>query len=74
MANRNNKLKSVFGTNKYGLPDLPKKVSNVKIARLKHTEDRGGCSRCFPHGPETTNVTNKNKRRSWKNYRLNNWK
>ena len=74
MANRNNKLKSAFGTNRYGLADLPSKVSNVKVARIKHTEDRGGCSFCFPHGPETTNATSSKKRRNWKNHRVNRWK
>ena len=51
------------------LADLPRKVSNVRIARLVFFRTRGGCTYCFPHGPETTNSTRKKNRRSWKHHR-----
>jgi len=74
MANRNQKLRQVFSTNTQGIADMPEKISGVRVARILHTDERGGCSFCFPHGPETTNAAQKNKRRSWKNHRKNRWK
>jgi hypothetical protein len=55
----------MFGITAEGLPDTPKKMSNVKLSRLVHGDDRG-CSGCFPHGPETSNSTRNQNRRSWK--------
>jgi len=72
--NRNHKLQRAFGKDKIGFAALPEKVSNVKISRILHAEERGGCTRCFPHGPETTNASKKKNRRSWKNQRNKQWK
>ena len=62
-----------FGKNELGLVDFPKKISNVKISRLKFGKLRG-CSWCFPHGWETTNATISKNKRSWKFYRKNQYK
>ena len=71
--NRRQKLKRAFGKDSNGLIALPKKVSNVKVSRILHAEKRGGCTRCFPHGFETTNATVKKNKRSWKNQRKTRW-
>jgi len=62
------KVKKVIGKTAEGLPDTPQKMSNVKLSRIVHGEERG-CSRCFPHGIETDNSTVNKNRRSWKNHR-----
>ena len=62
------KVKKVLGQTPEGLPDIPQKISNVKLARIVHGEERG-CSRCFPHGVETDNSTVRKHRRSWKHHR-----
>jgi hypothetical protein len=62
------RVKKVVGATAEGLPDTPKKMSNIKLSRLVHGDERG-CSRCFPHGSETTNSTQAKNRRSWKNNR-----
>lgn len=68
MAMKNRKtLKTAYGAGAF--VDLPAKVGNVRIARLLFTRLRGGCSYCFPHGPETTNSSDDKKRRSWKHNR-----
>lgn len=61
-------LKKAFGVNELGFVDIPKKISNIKIARILFGDERG-CSHCFPHGYETTNATVSKNRRSWKNNR-----
>jgi hypothetical protein len=61
-------VKKVFGTTEEGLPDTPRKISNVQLSRIEHGAERG-CSFCFPHGSETTNSTARKKRRSWKHHR-----
>ena len=68
------RLARAFGTNDEGLPNLPRRISGVAVARLIHTDDRGGCSFCFPHGSETTNSKFKTNRRSWKNHRKTQYK
>jgi len=70
---RNHKLQKAFGKDKLGFAAMPRKVSNVKVSRIRHAEERGGCTRCFPHGPETTNATVRKKKRSWKNQRKKQW-
>ena len=50
------RLEAAFGVTEEGIIDVPKKISNVQIARIEHGEDRG-CSFCFPHGIETSNST-----------------
>ncbi len=62
------KIKKVIGKTAEGLPDMPLKISNVKLSRIVHGEERG-CSRCFPHGVETDNSKAGKNRRSWKNHR-----
>ncbi len=62
-------LARAFGTDDFGLPDLPAKIGNVAVARVAHLHDRGGCSRCFPHGFETFNSKFCKNRRSWKYHR-----
>jgi len=66
---RHVRLRKIFGVDEYGFPDIPKRISNVLIARIIHHEERGGCSICFPHGIDTTNATWKKNRQSWKNHR-----
>lgn len=68
------KLIKAFGLNEFGCIDFPKKISNVKISRIVHTERMGGCSFCFPHGYETTNSTLSKNTRSWKKNRKHQWK
>ncbi len=72
--NRRNKLKKAFGKGEINLAAIPKKISNVKISRVLNAEERGGCTRCFPHGFETTNATIKKNKRSWKNRRRKQYK
>jgi hypothetical protein len=62
------KLKKALGKTVAGLPDIPRKMSNVKLSRIVHGEERG-CSHCFPHGTETNNCTACKNWRSWKNHR-----
>jgi hypothetical protein len=62
-------LLKAFGVLTEVLADLPTKVGNVRIARLVFSQARGGCTYCFPHGPETTNSTRNKNRRSWKHHR-----
>src|SRR4051794_5614754 len=70
MAKKNRKaLSEAYGPGDGGLPDIPAKVGNLRIARLLFARLRGGCSLCFPHGWETTNSNCSKKRRSWKLYR-----
>lgn len=61
-------LKKAFGLNEFGLIDTPRKISNIRISRLKFGELMG-CSWCFPHGFETSNSTMFKNRRNWKYYR-----
>lgn len=68
-----NALKIAFGSNEYGLADLPSKISGVKISRLVVGESMG-CSRCFPHGYETVNRKGRKFQRNWKKYRKTQWK
>ncbi|WP_025744151.1 hypothetical protein [Aquimarina pacifica] len=68
------KLKKTFGLNEFGFVDFPKKVSNIKISRILHHEEMGGCSYCFPHGYETINATIYKNTRSWKKNRKKQWK
>ena len=73
--NRNKKLKMAFGKGEMNIAALPAATfSNVKIAGVFHIKEKGGCSICFPHGPETTNATNKKNKRSWKNRRRRQYK
>jgi len=64
-----NRLKRTFGTGEHGEIDIPKKIGNVKLSRIDHAAERGGCTRCYPHGIETTNATEKKNTRSWKKHR-----
>ncbi len=74
-VNRNKKLKKAFGKGKISMAAMPlAKFSNVKIAGVFHIKERGGCSICFPHGPETTNATIKKNKRSWKKRRKKQFK
>jgi hypothetical protein len=63
-----NRVIKVLGKTAEGLPDTPRKLSNVRLSRIVHGEARG-CSRCYPHGVETDNSTVRKNRRSWKNHR-----
>ncbi|KOY85982.1 phosphate ABC transporter substrate-binding protein [bacterium 336/3] len=66
-------LKKAFGVNEWGLVDYPIKISNVKVSRVLYGNDMG-CSRCFPHGYETTNSTIGKRQRNWKKFRKTKWK
>jgi len=67
-------VRRAFGVGEDGQILIPLKISNVVLARIEHAADRGGCTRCFPHGVETTNATCKKNRRSWKNDRKTQYK
>lgn len=69
LRKRRSRFAKAFGLSEVGLPDIPPRYSGIKIARIAHTDERGGCSHCFPHGPETTNATAAKNRRSWKLHR-----
>lgn len=74
MRNRNeNRLIKMFGMNDYGLADLPKKYSGIKISRILIGEEMG-CSFCFPHGFETINARYYKRQRSWKKHRKTQYK
>ncbi|MBN1489897.1 MAG: phosphate ABC transporter substrate-binding protein [Phycisphaerae bacterium] len=61
-------LRKAFGRDENGFIDIPLTISNVTVARLIHGNEMG-CSRCFPHGQETHNSSDKKARRSWKRFR-----
>ena len=71
--NHDRKFNRAFGKDKNGLAILPRKDSNVKVSRIRNAEESGGCTRCFPHGIDTTNATASKKKRSWKNQRKKQW-
>lgn len=52
----------------------PSHLSSRSAARILHVRERGGCSHCFPHGPETTNATAGKRTRSWKSKRTTQYK
>ena len=69
MSKRHNALLAkAFGVSDEGFPDLPARMSNVRMARLIHGEARG-CSFCFPHGHEVSNSKWMKDLRCWKRYR-----
>lgn len=69
----NKYLHDLYGTDEYGLPDLPVKVSNVQVSRALVGEVMG-CSFGFPHGGETYNGSMLKNRRNWKNHRRTQYK
>ena len=62
-------LASAFGREEGGVPEALPRIGGARLARLLHARERGGCSRCFPHGVETTNATSHKNTRSWKHRR-----
>jgi hypothetical protein len=71
---RQKQMRKAFGINEFGLIDFPVKISNVQISRIVYGNERG-CSRCFPHGWETSNSTMfVNRQRNWKRFRKTRWK
>lgn len=70
----NKKIIHAFGLNEFGLIDLPRKISNVKISRLSNLEARGGCSICFPHGVDCNNSKFLKIKKNWKKHRKHQWK
>ncbi len=66
---RQSRFNKAFGIDENGFANIPKKLSNVKIARLLHFDDVGGCPYCFPHGVDTFNCTRYKYQRSWKKHR-----
>ena len=67
-ANKN-RLRRSFGLDDMDAVALPPKISNIKLSRIEHAQDRGGCTICYPHGLETTNATAKKNKKTWKHYR-----
>lgn len=67
------KLKKALGKDEMGNISFPIKMSNVQLSRIINGEKRG-CSRCFPHGWETSNATLRNNQRNWKKFRKTQWK
>lgn len=65
-VNRNARLDRATLSDKDGFSGGPSHLSSRSAARILHVRERGGCSLCFPHGPETTNATVKKRTRSWK--------
>ena len=56
-------LRRAFGLDEQGSVMLPLKISNIRLSRIEHVA--GGGTRCFPHGPETTNSTDKKNKKTW---------
>lgn len=63
-ANREGRLRRIFGDEA-----CPSTMGSAAAARIDHVRDHGGCSHCFPHGPETTSPTASKNERSWKRSR-----
>lgn len=63
-TNREGKMRRASGDEA-----LPSKMGSTAAARIDHVHDRGGCSHCFPHGPDTTNATTSKNERTWKRSR-----
>ena len=72
--NRNARLDRATRGDKDGLSGSPSHLSSRSAARILHVRERGGCSFCFPHGPETTNPTVNKRTRSWKSKRKTQYK
>lgn len=70
----NKYLHDLYGTDEYGLPDLPVKVSNVQVSRAVNYMNVGGCVFCFPHGMDTYNCKYYKLQRNWKKYRRTQYK
>ncbi len=68
------KLKKAFGLNQSGFVDFPSKFSNTKISRIQNSDNRGGCTWCFPHGIDTSNSKISKLTKNWKSYRSFQWK
>jgi hypothetical protein len=68
------RLRRGFGVDEFGQIVLPHRFSNVKLSRIEHDKDRGGCGLCYPHGFETTNATDRKNNRSWKRQRKTKYK
>ena len=70
------RMRKAFGFDEYGIIDMPRKISNVKISRIINYLDVGGCPFCFPHGIECTNSTagKLRKHNSWKKHRRKQWR
>lgn len=63
------KWRKVFGI------EWPKgKISGTKLSRFVAKSKGNVCVYCFPHGPETPNSHMKNAQKSWKKFRLNQYK
>ncbi|WP_378178264.1 phosphate ABC transporter substrate-binding protein [Aquimarina sp. SS2-1] len=65
------RFKKVFELNELEMINFPKKISGIKVSRIKIGEE-SGCSWCFPHGYETINCTIPE--RNWKSQRKKQWK
>lgn len=66
-ANRD-RIRRKMGVTEHGLPETPRKMSNVRLSGLANGPMRG-CDYCFPHGQDTDNATARTNRRSWKRRR-----
>ena len=64
-------LDKAYGVDEWGFPDLPTKVSGVRISRLT-VGGSMGCPWYFPHGNYTYNHRRGGK--CWKDYRSHQWK
>jgi hypothetical protein len=73
-VNRNARLDRATLGNGGELSGAPSRLSSRGAARILHVRERGGCSLCFPHGPETTNATVNKRTRSWKSKRKTQYK
>lgn len=61
-----------FGLNEEGLVDFPRKMSNVRIARIE-LGDFLGCAWCFPH-QLCTGSSRGERIRNWKAFRKKQYK
>lgn len=69
------RVRKAFGTDEYGLVEIPRKIGNCQISRIHNFQKMGGCPYCFPHGFECTNSTALKRRNcNWKRYRKRQWK
>jgi hypothetical protein len=67
--NRERRQRRRFGAGDLGTTGGPGALGSRAAARIDHCRERGGCSWCFPHGPETTNSTQASSARTWKRRR-----
>ena len=57
----------------WNIEDWPRRYSNIQWARIVYGEIEG-CTRCFPHGQETSSGHHTKDLGCWKRYRRTQWR